>query len=142
MSSKDVFLRLWQTPERFEPERGSLAAYLITLARGRTLDALRSDGVRHRRNGEQGVRASPGDEVGDLVMARVGADELRMALRALPMAERVPIELAFFGGYTYRQVAAQLGEPEGTTKSRIRSGLRRLEAALRGIGADRSWARI
>ncbi len=52
------------------------------------------------------------------------------------MNERVAIELAFFGGDSYRQVAAKLGEPEGTIKSRIRQGLRRLEVALRGIGAQ------
>ena len=74
-------------------------------------------------------------EVEDVVMARVTAIELRMALRALPMTERVAIERAFFGGYTYRDVAAQLSEPEGTIKSRIRSGLRRLETALRGMRA-------
>lgn len=139
---QEVFLRLWQAPERFDPERGSLATYLGVLARGRTLDALRSDGVWHRRNSERSARARPGDEVEDLVMDRVSAVELRMALRALPMAERVPIELAFFGGYTYQQVAVQLGAPEGTTKSRIRSGLRRLETALRGMEAGRSWTRV
>ena len=68
-------------------------------------------------------------------MAGVTATELRMAMRALPMTERVAIELAFFGGYSYRAVAAQLNEPEGTIKSQIRSGLSRLAAALRGMGA-------
>lgn len=132
---QEVFLSLWRSPERFQPERGSLEAYLVTLTRGRTIDALRCNEAWNRWHHEQGLQTGPGAEVEDVVMARVTTIELRIALRVLPMTERVAIELAFFGGYTYRDVAAQLGEPEGTIKSRIRSGLRRLKIALRGMGA-------
>jgi len=132
---QEVFLSLWRAPERFRPERGSLAAYLVTLTRGRTIDALRSDGAWQRRHREHGFTSRSGSEVEDVVMAGVSAAELRTALCALPMTERVAIELAFFGGDTYRQVAAKLGEPEGTIKGRIRGGLRHLEAALRQMGA-------
>lgn len=132
---QEVFLSLWRTPEKFQPERGNLATYLVVLTRGRTYDAVRSTGAWQRRHYEHGFQSRPEYGVEDVVMAGVTATELRIALRALPMTERVPIELAFFGGDTYRQVAAKLGQPEGTIKSRIRAGLRRLDAALRGMGA-------
>ena len=131
---QDVFLALWRSPERYRPEHGSLATYLVVSARGRTLDRIRSDAAWHRRHREHGVEPAPGVQVADQVMASVTAAQLQTALRALPMNERVAIELAFFGGNSYRQVAAKLGVPEGTIKGRIRAGLRHLGAALRGIG--------
>jgi len=129
---QEVFLLLWRAPERFHPERGSLAAYLVCLTRGRAIDALRSDAAWHRRQRDHGYGSEVADEeeVEAVVLARVSAGELQSALSALPMSERVVIELAFFGGYSYRQVAVQLGQPEGTVKSRIRFGLRRLETML------------
>jgi len=133
---QEVFVSLWRTPERFQPERGSLAGYLVALTRGRALDAVRSDRAWQRRHREHGFQPTPGDAVEDVVMATVSAAELKAALCALPMTERVPIELAFFGGDSYRQVAIKLGEPEGTVKSRIRSGLRRLEVLLRRPGVE------
>lgn len=132
---QEVFLALWRAPEKFQPGRGSLATYLLTLTRGRAIDVLRSEGARQRRQHEHGSHARPSEPVEELVMTRTSAAELRLALRVLPMTERVAIELAYFGGDTYRQVAAKLGEPEGTIKSRIRSGLRRLQLALSEIGA-------
>jgi len=132
---QEVFLSLWRAPGRFRPDRGSLAAYLVMLTRTRAIDAVRSNQAWQRRHLRHGDQRTPGAEVEDEAMAGVGASQLRIALRALPMTERVAIELAFFGGYSYREVATQLSEPEGTIKSRIRSGLRRLEAALRGLGA-------
>ena len=132
---QEVFLSLWRAPGRFRPDRGSLAAYLVMLTRTKTIDAVRSNQAWQRRHLRHGDQPRPSAELEDVVMAGVSAGELRTALRALPMTERVAIELAFFGGYTYREVATQLREPEGTIKSRIRSGLRRLEAALRGLGA-------
>ncbi|MDP9075275.1 MAG: sigma-70 family RNA polymerase sigma factor [Actinomycetota bacterium] len=131
---QEVFMALWRAPERFQPERGSLATYLVIMARGRTLDRIRSDDAWHRRQVEQGFRPGRHDEAAEAALAAATAIELKMALQALPMNERVAIELAFFGGDSYRQVAVKLGEPEGTIKGRIRSGLRRLEVALRGMG--------
>ena len=133
---QDVFLSLWLAPERFQPDRGGLATYLVNMTRGKTIDRIRSDEAWRRRHREHGVHSGPDDEVEDTVLAGVTADELRTALRALPMTERVAIELAFFGGDSYRQVAVKLGEPAGTIKSRIRSGLRRLEVALRAAGVQ------
>lgn len=132
---QEVYLTLLRAPGRFDPERGSLGAYLQILARGRTVDAVRSDGARQRRHRDQDHRANANDHVERDALGSVSAAELRTALSVLPMTERVALELAFFGGNTYRQVAAKLDQPEGTIKSRIRTGLRRLEAALIGLGA-------
>lgn len=134
---QEVFLSLWSAPERFRPERGSLATYLVMLTHGKTIDAVRSNRARQRRHRDHGLQPTPHVLLfEDQVVADVSAEALRTALRALPLAERVAIELAFFGGYTYREVAAELGEPEGTIKGRIRAGLRRLEDALREAGVD------
>ncbi len=135
---QEVFLSLWRAPERFDPERGSMARYLAMLTHGKTIDAVRTDGAWHRRHRDRGLQPRPHDPAfEDEVVADVSAEVLRSALRALPLVERVAIELAFFGGYSYREVALELGEPEGTIKSRIRSGLRRLEAALGEAGMER-----
>ncbi|MDQ1355692.1 MAG: polymerase sigma-70 factor, subfamily [Acidimicrobiaceae bacterium] len=128
---QDVFLLLWRAPERFHPERGSLAKYLVTMTRGTTLDRIRSDGARNRRHLAYGFQTVSLHSVDDAVMAGVTTAEVQTALRSLPTNERIAIERAFFGGESYRQVAAKLQEPEGTVKSRIRTGLRRLEAELR-----------
>jgi RNA polymerase sigma-70 factor (ECF subfamily) len=138
---QEVFLRLWRRPERFDASRGSLRSYLLIDANARAIEVLRSDYARRGRE-ERSVRldASAGDDVEREAWELVLADHLRDALDLLPEGEREAIELAFYGGYTYRQVATMLGEPEGTVKSRIRAGLLRLHDRLLAvdIGAE-SW---
>ncbi len=130
---QDVFLLLWRAPERFLPDRGTLANYLVTMTRGTTLDRIRSDGARSRRQWTYGFESAPVHAVDDAAIAGVNARDVQVALRSIPINERVAIELAFFSGASYRQVAAKLQEPEGTIKSRIRTGLRRLETELRAM---------
>ena len=132
---QDVFLMLWHSPERFRPDRGGLGMYLRMVARGLLVDDARSESARHRRQHAQANHASVQDDVEGVVLGRVTAAQLHAALRILPMAERVPIEMAFFGGQSYREVAATLEESEGTVKSRIRRGLQRLHGALVSMGA-------
>lgn len=128
--SQDVFLRLWHQPDRFDPARGSLTSFLLLQARSRCIDLLRSGRARHARetNDQQwgGHRASAETEA----LIQHAGDAVRHALGRLPTAELDAIALAYFGGHTYREVAGLLGQPEGTTKSRIASGMRRLRAAL------------
>lgn len=124
---QDVFLGLWLAPERFDPGRGSLATYLRLQARARTLDMARAEVARHRREHRHPLPTVQEDLSGDVV-ERLTAVAIRTALAALPDKEREPIELAFYGGHSYRQVAALLGEPEGTVKARIRTGLGRLRS--------------
>jgi RNA polymerase sigma-70 factor (ECF subfamily) len=137
--TQDVFVELWNRPERFDPERGSLRAFLVTIAHARAVDRLRSDRARsgrEQRTARETIAACDlENEIWDLTVA----NQLKDAVGTLPEAERRAIELAFFGGYTYRQVAALVGEPEGTVKSRIRAGLRHLRAALLQSGMEPTW---
>lgn len=130
---QEVFLRLWTEPERYDPERGSLRAYLLARTHSRAIDVLRSEGARRQREEREARRtAEAGYDVEHEVWDLTLAEQVREALTALPETERRPIELAFFAGHTYREVAQLLGEPEGTVKGRIRAGLRRMHDALAG----------
>ncbi len=138
---QEVFLRLWNTPERFDPERGSLRAYLLAQTHGRSVDLLRSETSRRRRE-EREARQSPnfGDDIEREVIDLTVSEQVKEVVAGLPTDERQAIELAYFGGHTYRQVAVMLDAPEGTVKSRIRSGLRRLRKDLAEAGLGVTWA--
>ena len=133
---QDVFQRLWSSPERFDPERGSLRAFLLAQCHGRAVDIVRSESARRRREEyDANLNEAPSlveDDVLDFVMA----EEVRGAVAALGGAEREAISLAYFGGHNYVEVASLLDIPEGTAKSRIRSGLARLRSALLERGID------
>lgn len=130
---QEVFVRLWQEPERFDPTRGSLRSWLLSQCHSRSVDLIRSEESRRTRETRQMVSdidaADLEREVADLIVA----ERVRSALRELPEAEQLPILLAYFGGHTYREVADLLEVPEGTIKSRIRSGLTRLKSGLDGV---------
>lgn len=127
----DVFVRLARQPQRFDSGRGSLLMYLVVVAHSRALDRLRAEQTRSRRE-ERHARLAPsaGDGADDMAIASSMAAQVWAAVGALPAAEAEALRLAYFGGRTYREVACILHVAEGTVKSRIRSGLRRLRAAL------------
>jgi RNA polymerase sigma-70 factor (ECF subfamily) len=133
---QEVFLRLWDQPEKFDSERGTLRAYLLAHCHGRSVDLLRAETSRRRREERDVQRAAEAGydlehEVWDLTVA----ERVKGAVQSLPETERRAIELAYFGGHTYREVAVMLDEPEGTVKSRIRSGLRRMRDELVDVGS-------
>jgi RNA polymerase sigma-70 factor (ECF subfamily) len=125
---QDVFVQLWRRPERFDPQRGSLRSYLLTLAHGRSVDVIRSETARRRRDEREGRGRAVVAESYDVGWAE--ADEVHDALAELSPEQRQAIGLAYFLGYSYREVAARLGVPEGTVKNRIRTGLGCLRARL------------
>ena len=132
---QEVFLRLWDSPDRFDASRGSLRSYLLAQCHGRSVDLIRSEQSRRaREEREHRQRAEAGYDIEHEVWDLTVAEHVRDALGDLPADERKVIELAYFGGLTYREVAAALDQPEGTVKSRIRSGLRRLRGGLAQAG--------
>jgi RNA polymerase sigma-70 factor (ECF subfamily) len=137
---QEVFLRLWNAPERYDPERGSLRSYLLAQTHGRSVDLLRSETSRRRREEREAREtAEHGVDIEREVIDLTVADQVKEVVAELPVEERRAIELAYFGGHTYRQVAVLLDEPEGTVKSRIRSGLRRMRQGLVEAGVGGSW---
>ena len=132
--TQEVFLRLWNEPDRYDPGRGSLRSFLLAQSHARAVDTVRSTSSRRQRESRDALRTARGTydlqhEVWDLAMA----DQVGQAMGALPAEERRAIELAYFDGHTYQEVARLLQQPEGTVKSRIRNGLRRMRAALADI---------
>lgn len=125
----EVYAALWRRPDRFDPDRGSLVGYLRMQARSASIDWLRAEGRRQAREASD-ARRTPTDEMSietGLLVAEA-ADELWRAVAGLPPGERRAIELAYRRGLSYRAVADQLGLPEGTVKTRIRSGIQRLRS--------------
>ena len=137
--AQEVFVRLWRTPEHFDPARGSLRTFLLTDCHGRAVDVIRSETARRRREERDGrtTHLHVDDDLADRVCDGAVHDQVALLLPTLPECEREAIALAYSAQVTYRQVAAILGVPEGTVKSRIRSGLARLrsQAAEAGITA-------
>jgi len=128
---QEVFVRTWRAPERFDPQRGSMRAFLLAQVHGRAVDLLRAETARRAREERQALQSPHVDlDLEREVMQLAEAEAVRRALATLSDGERQAIELAYFGGHTYREVAVMLEQPEGTVKSRIRAGLLRLRAEL------------
>ncbi len=129
----DVYAQAWRQASRFEPGKGAVAAWLLTLARTRAIDLLRTR-ARHRdRERELGEAPSAADASPSPLEASGAterAERVRGARRALPPEQRRAIEAAFFGALSHTEVARSLGEPLGTVKTRIRTGLHALRRAL------------
>ena len=132
----DVYFQVWRTASRYDARRGSVAAWLSMMARSRAIDRLRSAGspaLPPPLSDEDAAFANLAASDPDPEQANLANAErarIRSALRALSPEQRQAIRLAFFRGLTHRELAAHLGEPLGTVKTRIRCALQRLRAAL------------
>jgi RNA polymerase sigma factor (sigma-70 family) len=128
--TQDVFVGLWTQPDRFDPDRGSLRAFLGTLTHRRAVDLIRSEESRKKREDKTSAEEPFVPQVDDEAVRSVTARTVRVAVASLPVNQREALELAYFDGCTYRQVAERLGIPEGTAKSRLRLGLHTIAELL------------
>jgi RNA polymerase sigma-70 factor (ECF subfamily) len=129
---QDVFVRLWETPDRYDPDRGSLRSYLFATTHSRAVERVRAEDSIRRRTEAAARQPQPDvDEPLDRdLVTRDVQQAVRAALASLPDEQRVAIEMAYYEGLSYRDVATALAEPEGTVKYRIRSGMQKMRAAL------------
>jgi RNA polymerase sigma-70 factor (ECF subfamily) len=128
---QEVFLALWRDASRYDPARGAVSSWLLTMTRYKAIDLLRREAGARRRTVEVDMSLEPSDmDVHEEAWLRARRDRVRAALDELSEAQREAVTLAFFDGLTHPEVAATLSLPLGTAKTRIRDGLIRLRRML------------
>jgi RNA polymerase sigma-70 factor (ECF subfamily) len=131
---QEAFLELWRNPGRFDPDAGSLRTWLATIARRRAIDWLRRQSAQRTYLTRLAGQAPIAATVEEDVIGAATAKAVRECVRDLPRLYRDPIALAYYYGLSYREVAVELGVPEGTAKSRLRSGLHHLAQRMSAAG--------
>ena len=131
--AQEVMLEVWRTASRFDPYRGSATAWLMTMAHRRAVDRVRSGLAAAQREARAAAAETDYDVVAEAVETRLDAQRVRRCLGSLTELQRESVTLAYYGGYTYREVAGLLGVAVGTVKTRMRDGLIRLRDC---VGAE------
>lgn len=133
----DAFVAVWRKIDRFDEARGSLRSWLLTVVRNRAIDRIRTSrpSLDVADADAQALLASGPNPTWEETARRLSAAEVRVALDALPEEQRVAIELAYFGGHTYREIASITGVPQGTANGRLRLALAKLREMLSGTDA-------
>lgn len=129
---QEVFLEIWQSAGQFSTNRGQGRSWILTIAHRRGVDRVRSAQASSDRDIRVGFRdiEVPYDDVAEEVERKVESEQVGRALAQLPEQQREALTLAYFGGYSQSQIAALVGAPLGTVKTRMRDGLSRLRTAL------------
>ncbi|MET0227850.1 MAG: sigma-70 family RNA polymerase sigma factor [Actinomycetes bacterium] len=143
---QEVFLSLWRDARRFDAGRGTVATYLLSMTHHRAVDVVRrEENLRRWRTSDERLELAPDPKarVEDEVEASERRAEVRTALKDLPDPQRQALLLAYFGGYTQREVAALVGVPLGTVKTRMAAGMRKMKEALSDAGREEQqpWTR-
>ncbi|MGC1380640.1 MAG: sigma-70 family RNA polymerase sigma factor [Candidatus Baltobacteraceae bacterium] len=125
----DAIARLWRSPGAYASDRGALRSFLTVCVRNAAISRRRSQG--RRLHLEKRLASFPTEDAELTIEDPIDRDRVRRALSELPPEQRAALELAYYDGKTHTEIAAELGEPLGTVKSRIALGLRKLGAALR-----------
>lgn len=128
--AQEVLLEVWRAAARFDPALGSAVTWVLTIAHRRAVDRVRSAAAAAEREQKVVLPVLAADEVADQVEASLDRERVRRCLQGLTEVQRESIALAYYGGYSYRQVAVVLGAALGTIKTRIRDGLIRMRDCL------------
>lgn len=128
--TQEVLLQVWRTASRFDPGKGSAVTWVMTIAHCRAVDRVRAENAAAQRVRDTAQPAASNDEVAEIVEARLDRQRVRNCLESLTGTQGESITLAYYGGYSYPQVAGLLGVALGTVKTRIRDGLIRLRDCM------------
>jgi RNA polymerase sigma-70 factor (ECF subfamily) len=128
--AQEVLLEIWRTASRFDPARGSAAAWALTIAHRRAVDRVRSENASSRREQKAAEPEPAEDDVAETVAATLEHQRVRRCMGSLTELQRESIKLAYYSGYSYPQVAKLLGVALGTVKTRIRDGLIRMRDCM------------
>ncbi len=134
--AQEVLVEVWAQASRYDPNRGTARAWVMTIAHRRAVDRVRSEQAaaeRRDRNARESARVIADEDVAEQVEGRLERQRLRRCISGLTELQRESVTLAYYNGYTYQQVAELLGAPLGTVKTRMRDGLARLRDCL-GVG--------
>ena len=129
---QEVFLEVWQSASRFAPNRGQGRSWVLTIAHRRAVDRVRSSQASSDRDVRAGFRDLDvaHDGVSEQAELRIEGEKVAAAMSSLPDAQREALTLAYYGGYSQSEIAALVGSPLGTIKTRMRDGLSRLRAEM------------
>lgn len=136
---QEAFLAVWRSASRFVPEHGRASAWILTLVHRRAVDAVRRE-QRRRADSLERAQEPAVEGVEEDAWLRLQRERVQAALRQLPDAQREALELAYYGGFSQSELAERLGQPLGTIKSRMFTGLSRLRELLGEPGTEMSWS--
>jgi RNA polymerase sigma factor (sigma-70 family) len=127
---QEAFLAAWRNADRFMPERGRAGTWLLTLVHRRAVDLVRREDRRRAEPLREGFEPAAAESAEDDAWLRIERERVQLALKRLPDQQREALELAYYGGFTQSELAERRGEPVGTIKSRMFTGLARLRELL------------
>jgi RNA polymerase sigma-70 factor (ECF subfamily) len=133
---QEAFAAVWRNRAAYLPQRGTVAAWLLSVVRYRAIDVIRRDATHANHRASEDIirsRRAPGENMADYVVSRADADRLHTLLERLPVTQREVIALAYYGELTHIEIAAELGLPTGTVKGRMRLGLEKLRADIEPV---------
>jgi len=136
---QEGFLTVWRNADRFMPERGKASTWLLTLVHRRAVDLVRREDRRRTDPLPETTELTSGDSAADDAWLRFERERVQAAMRQLPDQQREALELAYYGGFSQSELAERLGQPVGTIKSRMFTGLARLRELLADPNGESAW---
>src|SRR5579859_3445351 len=128
--AQEVLLEIWRTASRFDPARGSGAAWALTIAHRRAVDRVRTENASSRREQKAASEMIAEEDVAEVVTTSLEHQRVRRCMDGLTELQRESIQLAYYSGYSYPEVAKLLGVALGTVKTRIRDGMIRMRDCM------------